>query len=323
MFRTKSKSVRRSVSCAGLIGAGAFVTSVSTVLGFLGELHWVLDLFAHFRVQYVLALSVCAVGFCVLRAWPNVALTSAFLVLNAWTIAPYYVPAAEPVTTPGPLRALYFNVHGSNTRYAETVAHLLRSDADVIVLLEVNHAWMRQLAPLQNAYPHVVENAQPGNFGIALFSRLPFAQALVIDREASAPAIVADIETAYGALRIVGLHPVPPINTTYALERDRQLLTIPALAAGQTTLVLGDLNATPWSAAFRRLVGESRLSDCALGRGLRPSWPTSLWPLMIPIDHCLKTPGIVVTEMLRLPHLGSDHFGSVVDFGLVESDAGD
>ena len=79
------------------------------------------------------------------------------------------------------------------------------------------------------------------------------------------------------------------------------------------TLIVGDLNASPWQPAFRRLTG-SGWHDAAdvVGRGLRPTWPS--WsPLPIsPIDHALVSTGLGVTGADVTPIDGSTHRALIV-----------
>ena len=104
------------------------------------------------------------------------------------------------------------------------------------------------------------------------------------------------------------------------------LLSVVGLLAGAATLagvarglpepvlVLGDLNASPWSSHFRRFLRDSGLRDSAQGRGVQPTWPAGMPWLWIPIDHCLHSPQLQVVARHVGPNLGSDHYPVVVDF---------
>ena len=81
------------------------------------------------------------------------------------------------------------------------------------------------------------------------------------------------------------------------------------------TLLLGDLNCTPWSVWFHSLLQESGLRDSAIGHGLWPTWyalPTIL--AGIPIDHALVGGQIEVLRRHVGPYLGSDHRPLTMDF---------
>jgi endonuclease/exonuclease/phosphatase (EEP) superfamily protein YafD len=78
-------------------------------------------------------------------------------------------------------------------------------------------------------------------------------------------------------------------------------------------IIAGDLNLSPWSPYYARLVRETGLADIRKGFGLLPTWPTHLRPMMIPIDHCLVSPDISVSRVRTGEHIGSDHLPLIVD----------
>ena len=119
--------------------------------------------------------------------------------------------------------------------------------------------------------------------------------------------------------QLLATHPLPPISVDYARLRDEQLARIGALAAGLDgpLLLLGDLNITPWSHPYRRLMRDSGLSDGATGFGVQPTWPAGKPPLWIPIDHTLHSEAVVVLDRRVGPDLGSDHYPVIVDFAVV------
>jgi endonuclease/exonuclease/phosphatase (EEP) superfamily protein YafD len=82
------------------------------------------------------------------------------------------------------------------------------------------------------------------------------------------------------------------------------------------TLVLGDLNVTPWSPHFRALLREGRLADSARGFGWQASWPAYSLPLRIAIDHCLVSAEFTVLRRRLGPHVGSDHLPVFVEVGV-------
>ena len=71
--------------------------------------------------------------------------------------------------------------------------------------------------------------------------------------------------------------------------------------------LLGDLNLTPYSPPFHRLLADGRLRDAMQGRGWQPTWRASFWPLALRIDHVLVSSGVCVEEATVGPAVGSDH----------------
>lgn len=82
--------------------------------------------------------------------------------------------------------------------------------------------------------------------------------------------------------------------------------------------MLGDFNITPWSPHFRAFIEASGLSDCAIGHGLDPTWPSQLLALGIRIDHCFKSPHWRTLDARVGPSVDSDHRPMLVDLQLVD-----
>ena len=88
---------------------------------------------------------------------------------------------------------------------------------------------------------------------------------------------------------------------------------------GGRRIVAGDLNATPWSQPFRRLLHDGGLTNSQLGYGLELTFPSGSSRLVqVSIDHVLHSEGFAVIDRRLGPALGSDHLPVVVDFALVE-----
>ena len=121
-----------------------------------------------------------------------------------------------------------------------------------------------------------------------------------------------------GVISIIGTHPVPPIGSKASKLRNGQLAELPGVIKEQQrpVLLIGDLNTTPWSSHFTRLLSDSGLKNSMKGFGHQPSWPARPFFLRIPLDHMLHSPEIRVHNRMILQSVGSDHFPVVVDFSL-------
>ena len=295
-----------------------------TLLGFLGPLWWCFDLFTHFRVQYCLVLSMLALFMLCARQCMSAGLCGLCACLNLAVIVPLYVGAspmrAQP--TARTWRAMFLNVQIDNRDYARTIQAVYNARPDFLVLVEVDPRWLSALNELHASYPHAVVHPSPNNFGLALFSTVPLQRADIVPLAiGELPAVIARLGTDNGTFTLLGTHLIPPMNAHYAELRHIQLMTIAQLLR-QTTppvLLLGDLNMTPWSHLFRRLLADTGLQDSTQGRGLQPTWPTQFPPLGIPIDHCLHSPGIHIVQKRIGSHVGSDHYPLIVDFMLPSS----
>ena len=291
---------------------------MGTAFGLLSALDWRLDLFAHFKLQYTAALlAVCAL-LLALRYVRRAALFALFLILNLWEIAPYYIPTQRSAAaSPAPIRALYFNVNIKNTRYTKTLTYIEEVAPDIVLLKEIDDAWLEAVRPLHAALPHQLATPRGEAGGIALFSRWPIkAGRIVHDKAAVTPNVLGTIVSPLGPVRIIGAHAVPPMSAKLWALRNGHLRSLSELAddSDEPTLLLGDLNVTPWSHHFKTLGRRANLNDCALGSGVQLTWPTTHLLARIAIDHCLRSPEIEVLRKWVGPDLGSDHFPNVVEF---------
>jgi endonuclease/exonuclease/phosphatase (EEP) superfamily protein YafD len=206
--------------------------------------------------------------------------------------------------------------HGDPVRVGRAI---LEYDPDVLVLEEVNVRWLEKLAGCLIGYPHSETRPRPDNFGIALYSRLPLRGCEVLEvGGAGIPSIRARIISAAGEFTVIATHPLRPGGAEYTERRNAHLAALPDLvrSCSAPVVLVGDLNTTPWSYHFRRLVRDSGLRDSSRGRGVQPTWPADLWPLRIPLDHCLHSPEIDVVNKEIGPSVGSDHLPVIVDFAL-------
>ncbi len=286
-----------------LIGLGA----LATVMGFAGTWGWSFELASHFRPQYALGLAVCAGLAALARRFGAAAVAAAAALVNLALLSPSWFGAPE--ATPGPqrLKLLIANVQLGNPDPARLVALVEAERPDVVGLLELGPDWADALDRPLAGLPHRRVLPRDDRFGIAVYSRRPIE---VTPHEGDhTPVLWARVPLGDQAVNLAVVHVYPPMTPQLAGWRDEQLLAIAREAAArpEPTVVCGDLNATPWSPIFDRVLEVGGLADTRRGFGVQASWPSPLGPLGIPIDHCLTTAGLVAVDRRIGPALGSDH----------------
>lgn len=300
----------------------ALGTGLASTLGYAAWLLpglWALDLFGHFRVHYAIALAIAALLLAIgrRRGWLVAALL--LLVADLGPLAPLWFGRAGAAAGPS-LRLVHFNVLSSNRAQAEVATWLASSGADLIFVQEVDPTWAVTLARIPG-YQMARSLPRRDNFGIALLVRdgAPVTSTGVIELAEGIPALRADVLLAERSLPILAVHTLPPVSGEYAATRDRQLEAAGAWAIarrgeGAAPVVIGDLNATPWSASLRAMIRDAALIDSQQGHGLQASWPAMVPAILrIPIDHCLHDPRLWATARRLGPDLGSDHLPLIVD----------
>jgi endonuclease/exonuclease/phosphatase (EEP) superfamily protein YafD len=302
----------------GLCDAASLIVLAATLLGFLGRLFWFFDLFSHFRVQY---MQICLVLIGI-ALWKRLNKRAAALIvlacLNYAFVLPLYFDKPAPANTK-PIRAMLMNLNASNGNTDRVLEAIRSFDPDLLLLEEVTPKWAAEMAALDSDYKYLVSEPQEGCFGIMLLSKHPLKNGMAVEiGSAGVPSITADVYLPQGEVSIIGTHPLPPVSKEYSTHRNNQLAALPAIVKEQThpVLLIGDLNTTPWSPYFTRLLLESELKNSMKGFGFQPSWPTNLRLLRIPLDHVLHSPEITIHNRMVGGDVGSDHYPVIVDFSV-------
>lgn len=305
----------------GLTSAAGFLALAGTLAGFAAGWHWIPDLCSHFRAQAALGLSLSAMVTGLARHRLTAAAHALGAALNLACILPFWLPAGDAAPAGLPVhRAMLMNVNTRGGDPARVAAAVREFQPQVLVLEEISAAWLSALEAADPAFfggTNRVVETRGDNFGIGLFSRHPLHAGRVVEAaETGLPSLVADMHLPDGVVTVIATHPPPPLGAEYSGWRNAQLAALPALvrAAAHPVLLIGDLNATPWSPHFRRLVRDSGLRDSMRGHGVQASWPANTRLLRIPIDHALLFPGLAVRGRRIGPDAGSDHFPLVLDF---------
>ena len=320
----------RSAVVRGLIVFVMFGAAVPSVLGLLGRWGWVLDLCNHFRFQCAAVLALTTLGLLLLRSWKMAGVSAFGLAINLFFVLPLYLGTHGRADTSRPtMTVMLFNVHTGNKNHAGVIGEIESHAPDLLFVQEVNQSWVDALTNGLADYKLVVDQPRTDNFGIACYQRLPSEGHPTIEIEsvkvydithgvAQVPAIEAGFALEGESIRVLSIHPLPPVSQVYAHLRNATLEAAGAWSANQTAphFIVGDFNATPWSTAFRDLQAAGELVNSQEGFGRSPTWPAGLGTLgMIPIDHLLHSKELVTINRVVGEANGSDHSPLVVEIG--------
>jgi endonuclease/exonuclease/phosphatase (EEP) superfamily protein YafD len=301
-----------------VLSAAAVALLLTTVLALtLGGRWWVAELLANLPVQHALAFAVLLVAAAFLRHRWLLALSVAGLVANLAITAPILLtlqrdeplPAAEGTST---LDVTFFNTKYYADREA-TIEHLRRRDDDVVVLALAMQPWGEDL---EAADLGLNIRAGPGptdgeDLELVALVHDPDVEAIV-HRPTDDPrdAIVELVLELDGEpVHLLATHPVSPLTADRAAQRDATLarLAVRATERDAPVIVIGDLNATPWSPKLQDLLLEAELIDSQVGFGHQPSYPAARGRLGIAIDHVLHSADLTTVARELGPSFGSDH----------------
>ena len=307
------------------------VLLIATAICLLGRFWWVADLFNHFAVYYVVGCA-CVLALALILRRRGVALVMLVLLsLHVYTIfpaLPFNVPNMyKPAYTP--LNLAQVNILHKNRDKDKALAFIRSCNADIMIIQELDPWWDKLLRSSDIPFNVVVAHPIDHSFGIALLAnksldqsdriRIEDAHVLLEADGFGRPTVEATIIFEGQPIKLLSIHPPPPMNAAYTWQRNTILQQAKDWANRQTDphIIVGDLNTTPWSPAFSILTADRKLRNSLDGRGNQGTWPTGLpIPWKLPIDHCLTSKGLVCLDRTIGPETGSDHLPVLITLGI-------
>jgi endonuclease/exonuclease/phosphatase (EEP) superfamily protein YafD len=292
-----------------LLLALAMLTAASA-MALAAAFGWPFELFSHFRLQYAVVALLLALALVGLRR-PGWALAAGLLA--AWHGAPMLqraVAGAPPVACAGtPLDVVTANLYYRSRDLRRFGAWLERHPADLVVVQEVTPAGAEALEAM-SGYPYRELLARSDAYGVGVLSRWPLDNVRSLDLAGDGhPSLAGDVIVEGLRMHFLAVHARWPVLPSLARSRDRALHRMAVLVRARPgpTVVLGDLNLSPDSPAFGRLLADGRLQDALAGPVWQPTWLAGFWPLALRIDHVLVSDDVCVEGRGVGDPIDSDH----------------
>jgi endonuclease/exonuclease/phosphatase (EEP) superfamily protein YafD len=306
-----------------LVGAAMIV---ATAVPIARKKAWWIRIFDFPRLQILLIAAGTLVVFLVViddwSAWQVVfaLLLALAIAYQAYMMFPYtklarpQVPQASGRDAQRTIALLFANVLMTNRSSEELLATVREEEPDIVLAVETDGWWQRELDVLAETHPHVVRQPQNNTYGMLLYSRLelvrPEVQFLI---QADVPSIHTRVKLRSGALvELRCVHPRPPApqEAKDAKPRDAELIVVARSLKGKDApaIVLGDLNDVAWSRTNYEFQEISGLLDPRIGRGFYHTFHARYPFLRYPLDHCFHTKHFRLVSFKRLRKFGSDHF---------------
>ncbi|WFB35569.1 endonuclease/exonuclease/phosphatase family protein [Kiritimatiellota bacterium B12222] len=293
----------------GAVFTSGLLVCIASVLPYLARLHWFLDVFSHFRLQFACCILLAILLILCSKRKKLSLVFLPFLLLTLSEIVPFYFPLESGEGTD--LKVVLCNVNSSTGDPDRVLAYLKEGDADVVVIQEFSSRWVKLQEALREDYPYQMAEVREDNFGMALLSRRPFvSEEVFFFTDEILPSLGVELMHEGQKIFLLATHPMPPVDKGYTDLRDRQLAEIASFLgdSGGPVILVGDLNTSPWSPVFKDLVVVSGLQNSMQGFGVQPTWPSFIPLLWTPLDHLLHSDDFAISARRIGPSNGSDHF---------------
>lgn len=293
--------------------SAALALLVLSAFSFANGLWWVIDLTAAFRAHYAAAALALAVVLALGRSRPLAVGCLGLALLHAAMVAPLYLDEpAPPVDGGDELRVMVFNTKHERADQRAVIDYLRPAGPDLVVLFSVSGTWVEAMRDAD--IPYTI--AQSRTSGTSLESMVLARHGTRVSTQLhqlteGGRGLAIGITTHLDGepVELLAIHPFSPLTPARARLNEQKLAAATWWAATRDGphVVLGDLNATPWSPTYRSLMRGTDLIDSQRGFGIQPSWPAKAGPLGLPIDHVLHSPELTTVERRLGPRWGSDH----------------
>lgn len=275
------------------------VAVVQALTPYLGLLLLPVALLAVWRRRYALATAAVGVGLGVMLLAAPIAFPD---------------PQPDPVAGAVGLTVASANLLYLNDHVADVVPVLDDLGADVLVFSEYTRQHQAALdgTAFARTYDHHIDLVGYGASGIAVWSRYPVT--VHAQPETHIESIDLTVAGPDGDVRVLALHMPTPLSNYEGWQSDLTVAAEVGESATEPTLLIGDLNTSPWHPDFRRLLDAGFVdAHIANGKGFSTSWPTT-WriPPFVRLDHALTVAGLVSTDVVDFTIPGSDHRGLMV-----------
>jgi endonuclease/exonuclease/phosphatase (EEP) superfamily protein YafD len=319
--------VRESISLTAF--AAAMLISLPLLAGFFGSVHSALDSLAHFRVHLAVSMILFSLLSLVGSMWRQGLAAIAFgLAAIGTALGAQFHPGPEPAhaafqpedESRPVYRLLQLNLRFDNPEPARVLSMIGRERPDILTLNEVSALWREKL-DLLASYPHrVVCKVANRSGGVAILSLRPFTPGGAPQCLDGGTFALATVDFGGRPVQIGALH----LHRPWPFPQSFQIGELEPLLADMspTAILAGDLNATPWSHAAKRIARAGPFRPFPLAS---PTWlyrrlPEALRFAGLPIDRVYAKGGVTPHAARTLEAVGSDHLPVLVEFSL--DDAG-
>lgn len=297
-----------------------------TLLPFVKKEYWVFRICEYPRIQKLVGTTICIILLLfyvpqqdlIILIFLGLMLVNAgyllYLILPFTKMSKHQVLDIDREIPEQVISLMVANVLQDNTNYQGCLSEIKRVNPNVVLLLEINAEWAKEMISLRKHFPYEVEVPLENKYGMLLYSKLELKNTEIhFLVEDDIPSIHTKVLLPNGqAVQLFAVHPTPPVpneNPT-SKERDKELLLVADLAKKSKlpVIVMGDLNDVAWSYTTELFLKMSGLLDPRKGRGFFNTFHAHYPFLRFPLDHAFVSVDWKLKNIVRLNNFDSDHF---------------
>lgn len=284
--------------------------AAGSIAGFFSKQDQVCELLSHFRLAWTGLLFLLSSLLIAAKRFDYALISLIVLAVNLCDVVWLYVPERRNYAAHSgfDLEVMQLNVACDKNSNVDAVVSLIeKKNPDFIGFSEVNRNWVEQLNQRLSQYQFRFSTDLDRSDGLAIYSKYQLSDVNIkYSKIAKRPRLLGTIRCGNRQTDFCFAHPILPVLPEYRNE-ELQELALDALTSDSSMIVMGDLNCTPWSFYFQKLLREGKLYDSEQGFGPQCSFNTRWIVPILPLDHYLVTSTLEVRSRSVGPNVGSDH----------------
>jgi len=292
---------------------------IIVLLSLLPSKFFVIDILSQFKLQYFYAGLIFSVIFLCLTFYRRIFFV--FIIAALISSGVNRISLGEDVKmTSGNTKIALYNVLTKNKNYNLVLNEISLNNPNIIILLETDYQWEENLKELKASYPFYYEHSRDDNFGLSIFSKIPF-KSIKLEEWTDAYIPVVKVEFLYQnkPVQLYCVHTLPPVSKFYTNIRNQMYkkinsISLQAISNSESVIFAGDFNSTIYSRAYRNNLRV--LNDVQTTFGNKTGTWNAWWlpQFRISLDHFLVTPDINAKSFKVGQYIGSDHFPLYFEF---------
>lgn len=285
------------------------------IAGRLGHLYPHFDVFSQFGAQFIMGTLAFAFGMLFTRYKTTIGLATTVALLAIYGAWPHLV--STPLSN-GPfimqagekqLRIAHFNTWAENDDYAAIANEVLRLNADVVSLVEMDAKKKQAIIPaLKTSHPYSFDCSASAFCELTIVSKYPILESEGNGLWIGPPYAQVSLGGEMTGVTFLSVHTTRFPRSRSQLKQVRELARKLESVSGDL-IVMGDFNATPFSrvnSTFAESANLSRLTEL-------PTWPTRIDLPQLAIDHAFASENFRVIGNQQIGNsAGSDHYPIVL-----------
>ncbi|MFN0275919.1 MAG: endonuclease/exonuclease/phosphatase family protein, partial [Chitinophagales bacterium] len=198
----------------------------------------------------------------------------------------------------------------NNKNITSVAKAALASNADVLSFQELQQRTLTPLdTVLKKIYPYSVSDLTMKGYGMAVYSKFPIVRSEVV-KQHNFPMLTGVIQLEGKEFQFISATVSSPKNEKGYNEQMKQLKVISNYADSipLPLLVMGDMNAVPWSEQIENFQTQTRLKDSR--KDLSSTFPANS-VIQVPIDYIFHSEELKCVDFKTLKPTSSNHLGII------------